>query len=298
LIIVDFSQVLLANVFAFQEEFKKGADPTRMVGVMRHSLLTSLLGYKQKYSKEFGELVVACDGREYWRKSVYPQYKANRKKSREDSDFDWDNIFKYLAQIRQELVDIFPWKVVHVAAAEGDDVMAVLSEYVTTTRVQQDGLFETSEKVLLITSDGDMKQLHKRFGVKQWSPMQKKFVDKPDEDFLIEKIIRGDSGDGVPSVLCPDDWFVNPEYDGVRAKPVTKKVIEQYKKGVGLSEDEWNRYMRNKTLIDFECIPENVRIDIIAAYEKAEGKTDLNGIMNFLVSVRAKMLLERIQEFK
>lgn len=297
MIIVDFSQVLLASVFVFADDFKKGKDPEKMKGILRHTLLSSLLVYKREYGPKYGEIVIACDGREYWRKKQFPLYKANRKKGREESDIDWDSIFAHLADMRQELIDYFPWKVIHIKEAEGDDIMAVLTKYCLENHVTQDGLFEEVEPVLLVSSDGDMKQCHNKH-VRQWSPMQKKFVAKPEPDFLIEKIIRGDGGDGVPSVLCPDDWFVNPEFENVRAKPVTKKVIDKFKSGVGLTEEESTRYMRNKTLIDLSCIPESVSDDIINTYKSLAPKTDLTKIMNFLMSVRARQLLERVQEFK
>lgn len=297
MIIVDFSQVLLASVFVFSDDFKKGADTDKMKGILRHTLLTSILGYKRDHGKKYGEIVIACDGRQYWRKQYFQQYKANRKKGREESELDWDAIFSHLADMRAELIKYFPWKVIHIDRAEGDDIMAVLAKYCVDTRSTQDGLFEEPEPALLITSDGDSKQCHNKY-VRQWSPMQKKFVPAPEKDFLIEKIIKGDAGDGVPSVLCPDDWFTNSAYEGQRAKPVTKKVIERFKTGVGLSEEESNRYIRNKTLIDFDCIPEDLRLEIISTYEKCVPVKDLNGVMNFLMSVRAKQLLERVHEFK
>lgn len=297
IIIVDYSQVLLASVFVFSDEFKKGKDPEKMKGILRHTLLSSLLAYKREHGQKYGEIVIACDGREYWRKKYFPLYKANRKTNREESDMDWDSVFAHLADMRQELIDYFPWKVILLPEVEGDDIMAVLSKYCVENHVTQDGLFEDVEPVLLISSDGDMRQCHNKH-VRQWSPIQKKFVSPPEKDFLIEKIIRGDAGDGIASVLCPDDWFVNPKFEGVRAKSVTKKVLERFKAGVGLTQEESDRYIQNKTLIDFSCIPDRVRNDIISAYENAKPVKDLNGIMNFLLSVRAKQLLERVQEFK
>jgi hypothetical protein len=199
--------------------------------------------------------------------------------------------------MRQELIDYFPWKVILLPEAEGDDIMSVLTDYCLENLTINQGLFDDVQPVLLISSDGDMKQKQNK-NVRQWSPMQKKFVSPPEKDFLIEKIIKGDAGDGIPSVLCPDDWFTNPEYEAVRAKPVTKKIIERFKAGVGLSKEESDRYIRNKTLIDLGCIPANVRTDIIAAYEQAKPVKDLSGVMNFLMAVRAKQLLERVHEFK
>lgn len=287
----------MASVLVFADDFKKGADSEKMKGILRHSLLSSLLAYKRDYGAKYGEIVIACDGRNYWRKKYFSLYKAHRKKNREESDIDWDSVFSHLAAMRQELIDYFPWKVLHIDSAEGDDIMAVLAQYCVENHTTQDGLFEDVEPVLLITSDGDMRQCHNKH-VRQWSPIQKKFVSPPEKDFLVEKIIRGDAGDGISSVLCPDDWFINEAYDGIRAKSVTKKVIERFKSGIGLTQEETDRYIRNKTLIDFSCIPPEVKDEIISTYEKCKPAKDLSGIMNFLISVRAKQLLERVHEFK
>lgn len=264
---------------------------------MRHTMLMSLLMYKRNYSKEYGEMVIACDGQRSWRKDAYLHYKANRKKSREESDLDWDSIFSHLSDMKTELKEIFPWRVINVSAAEGDDVIAVLAQH-ASTRTIQDGMFEAQEKTLVISSDKDMCQLMDLGEVRQYSPMQKKYVPKVDKNFLIEKIIRGDSGDGVPSVLCPDDWFVNEEYNGIRATAVTKKVVERFMAGTGLTDEEKTRFERNRRLISFEYIPDHVRDGILSAYHDTVPSADLNKVMTFLMSVKAKQLLDRIYEFK
>lgn len=296
MIIVDFSQVLLASVFAFSSDFQKGQDTDKMKDILRHVLHRSLLVYKKNYTSEYGEMIIACDGRKYWRKEVFPYYKANRKKNREESTLDWDNVFEHMTTMKAELREIFPWKVIEVPEAEGDDIMGVMTKYALENGTG-DGLFDEPKPVLLITSDGDMKQLHTLGNVRQWSPHQKKFISKPAKDFLLDKIIRGDAGDGVPSVLSPDDWFTNPAYDGVRAKPVTKAVIERFSKGLGLSEEEKTRYERNRVMVDLNCIPESVTKSIIEQYENAKPSRNTMKILTFLQSVRAKQLIENIQEY-
>lgn len=297
MIIVDFSNVALATVFVFGEDFKIGRDPEKMEGILRHSFLSSLLAYKRDFGKKYGEMIIACDDRHYWRKDEFPQYKANRKKSREESDMDWDNIFKFLDQLKSELRNVFGWKVIQVEGAEGDDIMAIMSRWALENITVQDGLFEINQPCLIIASDNDMQQIRHR-DIKQWSPHQKKFIEKTDPDFLIEKIIRGDAGDGVPSVLCPDDWFVNSEFEGIRAKPITKKIIEKFKSGLGLTKEEKDRYLRNKTMIDFACIPPNLAQEIINTYKVTPVNRDLNTIFLFLAKVKAKQLTDRVQEFK
>ena len=42
----------------------------------------------------------------YWRRDIFPLYKYNRKKGREESDKNWDSIFEVLNQIRDELKEL------------------------------------------------------------------------------------------------------------------------------------------------------------------------------------------------
>ncbi len=304
MILVDYSQLAIAGCFAFQSDFKEGADKGKMLDIIRHSFLMSVLSYKQQHSKKYGEIVFACDGNDYWRKGVFEHYKAHRKKNREESSLDWDAIFKHISTLQEDLKKVFPWRVISVSRAEGDDVIGVLTKYALARESEDVGgfkvggstLFSEPEPVLIISSDDDFRQLHDLGPVKQFSPMRKKWVTAAEKDFLIEKIIRGDGGDGVPSVLCADDFYVD-ENSG-RAKPVTKAVVSRFKSAVGLSEEEIRRYERNRQLIDFDYIPKDIQDEIIRAYENTTPKTDLNGIMEYLMSKRARLLLNRLQDFR
>ena len=52
--------------------------------------------YKSKFGKKYGDIIICCDDKNYWRKQTFPHYKANRKKFREESDYDWNLIFESL----------------------------------------------------------------------------------------------------------------------------------------------------------------------------------------------------------
>lgn len=296
MILADYSQLGIAGCFAFSADFQKGQDTGKMLDIIRHSFLMSMLSYKQKYGKKYGEIVIACDGSDNWRKKVYPYYKQHRKAAREEATMDWNTVFKHLDALRADLETVFPWKVIRHDRAEGDDVISTLVDYVVENHTVQDGLFEISEPILILSSDGDFKQLHEKGDIKQWNPLHKKWVSKPDKDFLIDKIIRGDGGDGIPSVLSPDDFYVDP--NSGRAKPVTAKVVERFSKGVGLTEEEKRRFERNRQLISFDYIPDDIRSEIVEQYLTATPNKDLNTIMEYLMSKRARQLLERVHEFK
>lgn len=296
MILVDNSSLKFSVIHAFSSDFEKGRDIGKMMDISRHVYLSSILGIQKKFKKEFGQIVLCLDSSPYWRTKAFPYYKANRKKGREESNIDWHASFNIFKELEQELVDIFPWKVVKSNGAEGDDVIAALVHYLQDNETTTCGIFDEPQPSLIYAADSDFKQFHKFKNFKQFNPIMKKWVAKPEEDFLIEKIIRGDAGDGVPSVLCPDDFFVNE--DTGRAPPVTKKVIERFKNGLGLTEEEKRRFERNRLMIDLSLTPTDIRDEIVANYKTADATCDLQKIMNHLIQKRCRNLLNDVQAFK
>ena len=296
MITLDYNQLLIAACTVFPEDFKKGGDTDKMFSIARHTILGSILSYKRTYGAKYGNVVIACDGRYTWRKKAYQYYKAHRAKNREVSETDWETIFKIADAVRQELIENFPYKVIWVPEAEADDIIAVLAKWTQENELDADGLEETPQKFLNVSADHDFRQLYKYKNYAQWSPIQKKAVTRPEKTFLVEKIIRGDKGDGIPSVLCPDDFFVN-DHEG-RAPSVTVKVIDKFmNKPETLTDIEKTRFDRNRMLIDFECIPAEVESKIIEQYTSFEIKGSKSKIFDYCMKHRLKRLMENIQEF-
>ena len=297
MILIDYSQVSLAAILTFQRELK--GNEAEVKNLIRHVTLSTIKSYKKKYGKEYGQVVIACDGRKYWRKEVFAHYKANRKKSRDASDLDWKLIFDTLTEMREDLAKHFPYKVVHVERAEADDVIAVLTKYVQENELIQEGLVEEAQKVLILSSDKDFKQLQLEWDVKQWSPMVKKFITASKseiKDWMNEHIAKGDSGDGVPNVLSADDVFIV----GERQKPVSAKRLEEFKalgREACRTDDERTRWDRNIRMVDFAYIPEDVSAEITTAYLNTRPNTDRMAIMNYLMEHRCRLLLDELEDF-
>jgi hypothetical protein len=301
MLILDYSQVCLSNIFAFSSDINralKNDDKEQAISIIRTSVLASIKLYKKKYGYEYGKMVIACDGRNYWRKEVFSYYKASRAKAREKSDLDWKFIFETLSLIREDLEKYFPYKIINVERCEADDVIAVLTKWVQTNELISEGLYEDAQKVMIISSDKDFKQLHKYNGVRQWSPMQKKFVEGGKlGEYLIEHIVRGDSGDGVPNVYSKDDVFMNP---GERQTPVTAKKLARFMElGFDACENDEQRrnWQRNQSLVDFEFIPEDISSAIIDRYVNTKILGDKMSIMNYLIKNKCRLLLDELEEF-
>lgn len=286
MILLDYSQVAISSILAFKSDIQKKSD-NDVKDLIRHVILSTIKSYKKKYGKQYGELVIACDGRNYWRKNVFQYYKAGRKKAREESDLDWDLIFTCLNEIREDLKLVFPYKVIRHEEAEADDVIAVLTE-----STQEFGKYEP---VMIVSSDGDFKQLQKYDNVKQFNPMLKKQVTCSNPSaYLMEHIVKA-GDDGIPNILSPDDTFVT----GTRQKSVTAKRLEEFVKMGFLAcktEEERINFKRNKVLIDFSMIPEYIKDGILAEYEK-KPTGDKNQVLNYLIKHRCRLLLNEVEEF-
>jgi hypothetical protein len=296
MILVDYSQVALSNILSFQRELK--GSESEIKNLIRHVTLSTLKSYKKKYGKEYGELVICCDGRKYWRREVFPQYKAGRKKARDNSDLDWTLIFDTLSEMREDLAKYFPYKVIHLDRAEADDIIAVLAKWTQTNGLVQQGLIEEPQKVLILSSDGDFIQLQKYSNVSQWSPMQKKQIKVTAKELHEKKITHivkaGD--DGIPNILSKDDVFVT----GERQKPVSAKRLAEFIENGFIAcktDDERRNWQRNTLLIDFDYIPEDVSSEIVDAYVNYKTTGDKMSIMNYLIEKKCRLLLDELEDF-
>jgi hypothetical protein len=296
MILVDYSQVALSNILSFQRELK-GTD-SEVKNLIRHVTLSTLKSYKKKYGKEYGDLVICCDGRKYWRREIFPHYKANRKKARDASDLNWTLIFDTLSEMRDDLAKYFPYKVIHLDRAEADDVIAVLAKHTQENDLVQEGLMEEPQKVLILSSDGDFIQLQKYGNVTQWSPMQKKQIKANARELYEKKITHivkaGD--DGIPNILSKDDVFVI----GERQKPVSAKRLQEFLElgyDACKNDDERRNWHRNVKLIDFDHIPEDVSAEIIDTYVNNKPTGDKMSIMNYLIEKKCRLLLDELEDF-
>jgi hypothetical protein len=246
-------------------------------------ILNSIRSYKTKFGSEYGEIIIACDNTNYWRKKAFPYYKANRKKNRSESEMDWKAIFECLNKIRSELKEYFPYRVIDVESAEADDIIGTLAR-------------EFNDNILILSGDKDFIQLHSFGNVKQYDPVRKKWIKHENpERYLEEHILKGDSGDGVPNVLSPDNCFVI----GERQKPLTQKKIDSFiELGIEGKFDHpiYKNYRRNKYLIDLGSIPIEIKDKIIDQYNSQTNK-DKSKLMNYFINNKLKNLMENIGDF-
>jgi hypothetical protein len=284
-ILVDFNQVMIASLFMNIGNHTNVDVDENMV---RHMFLNSIRANRRKFSGEFGEIVICADGKNSWRKNNFPYYKAGRKKSREESELDWTELFRIMNVIRDEMVEFFPYKVIQFDHLEADDVIGAICHRYGTE------LDTGAEKFLILSGDKDYIQLHKYANVRQYSPTMKKWIENSNPDkYLVEHILKGDSGDGIPNILSPDNCFAV----GERQKPMTaKRILEFTSNPDVMDETTKSRFARNKMLIDLSEIPTEYQSQVVESYDK-EKNVRRSGLMEFFMARGLKHLMADIQDF-
>ena len=285
MILIDYSQVAISAFFIGMGNQK---DMYTDEDYIRHLTLDIIRSMKVKYEGKFGEVVICVDGKNPWRKKVFPYYKAKRKKTKAKSKVNWSELYRILGVIRDELIENFHYRVIHIDNVEADDIIATLSRYFS------------EEQHVIMSSDKDFLQLQQYPNISQYDNTNKRWLKTDNaKEYLFKHILKGDSGDGIPNVLSDDDTFV---VDGKRQRNMGDKRLEEiWSSGTSMSElfteaEEIRRYNRNKTLIDFRQIPKAQLKSIIEKYKNYEIKEEK--IYSYLKEKRLVNLLDKVKDFK
>jgi len=279
MIIVDVNQIMISNLMV-QINGRNAVELSE--NLVRHMVLNSLRAHNKKFRKDYGEMVIACDSGKVWRRQAFPNYKAGRKANREKSGHNWELIFDILANVKNEIKQFLPYKVIELETAEADDIIAVLCRRI-------------KEKILILSGDKDFIQLHNE-RIRQYNPVLNKFVGKDENPslYIKEHILRGDRSDGIPNVLSDDNVFI----EGRRQTPLSKKKVESWVNEVvpTFTEEQQKNYERNRQLIDLNCIPKELEDNINREFENIEVATR-DKILNYFITKKLKTLIEVIDEF-
>ena len=263
MILVDANQIAISHLM-IRNKIESGIN----IDSVRRSIVRVIGRIQRKFKGEFGQMVLCYDDKNYWRRQVFPYYKMNRKQERENSKYDWNQVFSVLNKIRDELRDNFPFHVLQVDGAEADDIIASL--------VKRNNSQNYPEPILILSADKDFIQLHKYPLVKQYDPIRNRWIQDLDPvKYLQEHIIRGDRSDGIPNILTCDDAIV-------MNKPQKKMSREKISSLASMDPSEFTNFIRlrnwkrNSELIDFAMIPEAVGDRIINYYTSYKPSTEIN----------------------
>lgn len=179
-----------------------------------------------------------------WRKTHYPLYKENRVAGKEADD-KLDLFYEAVNKVADFMRDFTNVKVVRASEAEGDDIIAILAQ-----KFSLDG-----EKVTIVSTDGDFKQLLRYKGVKIFNPIKKAYVTEYSHLDYITKLVKGDAGDNVPSsyprikaeileLIARDESHLEKEFKNVektieRQKFYIAQFLEVDEIPEDITDDEW-----------------------------------------------------------
>ena len=277
MILVDANQIAISHLMV-RHKIEDGIN----IDSVRHSIVRVVARIEKKFKDEFGKVVLCYDDKNYWRREVFPFYKKNRKQERQNSKYDWDEVFSVLNRIRDELKSNFPYQVLQVQGAEADDVIASI--------VRQNSRTPNPEKVLILSADKDFIQLHRYSSVKQYDPIRNRWIEEENPvRYLQEHIIRGDRSDGIPNILTCDDAIVT----GKTQKKMSKEKIASL---ASMDPKEFTNFIRlrnwkrNSELIDFNKIPQSVTERIISYYNNYKVRGSIN--INYFIDNNIQDLIE------
>lgn len=288
MILIDYSQIAISNASVIQNQ--NGGE--LIIEQLRYQILNSLRMYHQKFKDEFGELVICCDGSNYWRTQVFEHYKGWRKALNDDPEHKKksDDLYQKVDTIRDELKRTFPFKLIRFDNLEADDVIAILSLHINADTI-------------IISADKDFQQLQAMPRIKQYSPLKKEFIDcQIPNMFLKELIIRGDKGDGIPNIFGDDDSLMTKTRQrSIRATDIQKWLYEKPEVFCE-SATVLENYNRNKKLIAFSEIPEEYRQRVLGelsnqALNKSVNSIYVNKLSAYFLEHELWAFSKRINEF-
>jgi 5'-3' exonuclease len=211
-----------------------------------------------------------------WRKAIYPDYKANRASERASSVVDFDKFFeinkKFLTGLEKCMKNAQFLTVPHL---EADDLIALTV------------MNEPNWEITLVSTDKDFYQLHSFKNFHQWDPIKEEYIQVLNpEAALMEKIVRGDRSDNIPSLK-----------KGVGSKTFAKIYAEGLNEWLSLNMLQ-ESFDRNTKLISFRCIPQEYKSQVKNIIEDFEKQPfDSREFFNFIIAEGIGAFMDKATEF-
>lgn len=191
-----------------------------------------------------------CKRKDIWRMKLLDSYKGSRSNNKFIGNF-------FSMVYEQNLfIDSGASMILSYDSLEADDCIALASKYISNN---ENGISNT--KITIITNDCDYLQLASEsidIVNMQFKSIKYKINETPEKS-LFFKIVIGDKSDNIPGVFKRCGVKICEKY--YNDKDLFNKKLEK--------ENAFDRFTLNKTLIDFNMIPENL---VNGFYNKYEGK--------------------------
>lgn len=220
--------------------------------------MKNLLKFRSMYNIPFENIVIVrdCPRETIWRMDLYPEYKGTRKNtcSYKNKKYNIGNIFRHIYHsLYPRLEEQYKFKILKVDNAEADDVIAVLANKIRE--------IDKNRLVVIISNDNDYLQLVNEKTL-IWSLQNRLLNTKVEltaDEILLKKIMRGDESDNIPSIV----GIMNENELNSLIK--NKETLENWL----IVNEKKDVFDKNRRLIDFNFIPENIKTIIMGKIKEA-----------------------------
>ncbi len=270
---IDYSHLCYRTLFAVQNDIKEVG-----YGIMRHSILKNVLYSINKFSPD--KVYICCDSKKNWRKKYYEPYKGQRAEAKEKQDVDWNKFYETINEVSSGFKIAFPFHVINVPYLEADDIIAAMIRKNVS-----------NEEHIVITSDGDYKQLLQYKNTKIYCAMKRQFMISinPFHDLEI-KILMGDKSDNIPAI-APKIGIKTAEKLAEGEAAYKEQNLEKLMENSVIKAN----YDRNKKLIDLSKTPSDL-IKLLDAELQGYQLASTKGIFQYFIDNGMRDMLSKIED--
>ena len=221
-LLVDGNNALLIGFYGARDLYNNGEH----LGGIYH-FINTLRKFLEEHNHD--KVIVFWDGESNSsiRKSIYPQYKANRRQ--EMNEFKYESYLQQKIRVKQYLEEIFV-RQVEVKDNEADDLMAYYTQ------------ISTDEDIIIFSADKDLTQLISE-RVTIYSPISKQYfkngdmisinkVDIPHYNVLLTKVFTGDKSDNIDGIEGLGEKTLIKYFPQVQEKPCTIEELLSYARNI------------------------------------------------------------------
>jgi 5'-3' exonuclease len=261
-ILIDGSYFVFYRVFALQIWWKNAKphddltnpyENEEFLEKFESTFKSKIIEIKKKLKMQNALIIVGkdCPQEKIWRKSLYPQYKHGRNVEKNNAA----NIGKFFQHTyEQKLFERSGAShILEMDNMEADDCLALTAKYLQEKN--------KNNKITIITSDHDYIQLANEniqlINLKFKSLLESKAYSGEPEKDLFFKIIMGDKSDNILPVFKKCGKVTAEKYYNDNVLFMDKLA----------KENAHDKYKLNKTLVDFNEIPNNLK-DLFYNYIK------------------------------
>lgn len=297
-LLFDFENLVLRCLYGAKEVNADTGDINYdMLEYLVFNSISSLL-----FKERVNEVILALDSKS-WRKLIYPNYKADRKKKKEESKINWDEFHNWKHNFLDEVKNNLPFKVLYINKAEADDIIGTL--------VLNDRL----KDCVIVSMDSDYLQLCNKCRI--YNPIKKEYRTPVNpEKFLFEAAVLGQKKDYISNSRTPLDW---PDWK--KRPPFGEKGLEKLLLNNELdsfldteisyffkneeTQEEYSStilprklYELNLKLIDLKCTPNVIKDAILNQYDTYTMDANPNDLYLYFTNKKWNEVLENFNKIE